>query len=200
VSRHRRTTTLRGLSVLALLAAMAPAAAGAQTRTVAYGPFAADGALRRGLSATAAFGGTCDTGSFVVAGADVFRCFSATTIHDPCYRDAGQSTPERAVVVCVADPWTSAAVRLRVTEPPHPDHGAEPGGLPWALTLASGRRCRVVRGATPTVGGRRLHYVCGGGRVLFGSPDRTTATWRIRQATDAGGRDLRKVAIATAWR
>jgi hypothetical protein len=45
----------------------------------------------------------------------------------------------------------------------------------------------------------RANYDCGGGRVLFGSPNRTSATWRIRSAQTAGGRGLRKAAIATAY-
>jgi hypothetical protein len=49
------------------------------------------------------------------------------------------------------------------------------------------------------VRGRRLDYVCDRRRVLFGLPDRRAATWRIRQARDARGRALRRVAIAVAW-
>lgn len=200
MSRRRRTTGLGAAVVLALLLAGIPAAARAATRIITYSPFGPDGALRPGLTATAAFGGTCDTESFVVSGTGVLRCFAKTTIYDPCYRDAARTTMGRMVVVCVPDPWATAIVRLRATQAPGAQDGVRPAGLPWALTLASGRRCTFAPGARATVAGRRLNYVCGRRRVLFGSPDRTSATWRIRQATSPGGAGLRKVAIAAAWR
>jgi hypothetical protein len=197
VPGRRRTARLGATAALAGLAVLAPGAASAATKVMSYSPFAADGTLRPGLRATAAFGGTCDTGSFVVAGA--FRCSAGTVIRDPCYLDAAQSTAQRTVVVCAADPWSSAVVRLRLTQAPKADHGAPPGGPPWALTLASGRRCVFASGATSVVAGRRLSYVCGRARVLFGRPDDSAPTWRIRQATSAGGAHRRTVAIAVAW-
>jgi hypothetical protein len=72
--------------------------------------------------------------------------------------------------------------------------------LPWALQLASGARCVWVSGATNRVGSFRLNYFRNQGRYLFGSPDRSRATWRIRQARDFNGRAMRKVAIEVAWR
>jgi hypothetical protein len=190
--------------VLGILAAMAvltwAPAAPARTHVITYSPFAAGAGLKAGLTATPAYGGSCDSGSFVVPGTTVFRCFAGVVIRDPCYLDAASSTPERSVVVCVAAPWEASVVRLRVSSPLNGSYGARPGGQPWALRLASGRRCVHVAGATTVVRGRRLSYGCGGHRVLFGSPARGGATWRIRQARSPGGAGMRTVAIATAWR
>jgi hypothetical protein len=83
---------------------------------------------------------------------------------------------------------------------PVPALAAPPDLAPWALQLASGRRCVRTTGATTTVRGRRLSYVCDGHRVLFGRPQAETPTWRIRQARDTGGHAARDVAIAMAWR
>jgi hypothetical protein len=178
----------------------APAAARAATVVVAYSPFAPTGALAAGLHAAPRFGGTCSTGSFVVSNPAVFRCFAGDTIYDPCYLDAAASNAQRAVVDCVDSPWATNVVRLRLAAAPDPAFGAPAGGPPWALRLASGRRCVFAAGATSVVDGRRLNYVCDSGRVLFGSPDVTTPTWRIRQARTAGGAGMRKVAVAAAWR
>jgi hypothetical protein len=192
---------LRPSWLLAALAVALIAAPTAAAATVArtYSPFAADGTLLAGLRAAPAYGGTCDSGSFVVSGETAFRCSAGDVIRDPCFADAASSTAERAVVVCVASPWAEDVVRLRVRGELQTVLGAPPDGPPWALQLASGRRCVFLQGARPTIGGRRMTYGCGAGRFLFGSPDRSGPTWRIRQADSPRGSHQRKVAIAAAW-
>jgi hypothetical protein len=186
-------------AALAALALIAAAPAGARTLELRYTPFAADGSLRDGLHATPVFGGMCSSGSFLVGAQGVFRCFAASFIYDPCYLDAAVSNAVRSVVVCVPAPWSQSVLRLRVRGPLDPRNGAPPTGLPWALRLASGRRCLLVGGATSVVDGRRMNYACDR-RYLFGSPDRSGPTWRIRQALTPGGIGMRKVSIAIAWR
>jgi hypothetical protein len=176
---------------------VAPAVAG--TMEIRYTPLGADGTLRDGLRATPAFGGNCSTGSFLVAGPGAFRCVQDSFIHDPCYLDVAAGNAARSVVVCVETPWSPNVLRLRVKGPLDPRYAARPDGPPWALRLASGRRCVLVAGAAPVAAGRRMNYACGR-RYLFGSPDRTQPTWRIAQALTPGGAGLRKVAIAAAWR
>jgi hypothetical protein len=188
-------------AVLAVAAATPVAlAAAAPTVVVTYSPFTATGALPPGLHAAPRFGGTCSTGSFVVSNPTVFRCFAGDLIYDPCYLDAGASNSQRAVVLCVTAPWTTSVVRLRLAGAPDPAFGAPAGAPPWALRLASGRRCVFASGASAVVDGRRLNYVCDGRRVLFGTPDASAPAWRIRQARTAAGAGMRKVAIAAAWR
>jgi hypothetical protein len=176
------------------------APAGARTLKLRYTPFAADGSLRAGLHARPAFGGTCSTGSFVVAGPGVFRCVQESFIYDPCYLDTAAGNAVRSVVVCLETPWSPNVLRLRITGPLDPRYGAGVDDPPWALRLASGRRCVLVRGAAPVADERRMNYTCGQQRYLFGRPDRTQSTWRIAQAVTPGGAGLRKVAISVAWR
>jgi hypothetical protein len=191
--------TLVCFVMVAGFATVAAAPSAAATLELRYTPFAPDGVLREGLRATPAFGGACTTGSFVVAGPGVFRCFVASAVYDPCYLDAAAGTPDRAVVACVQTPWSQNVLRLRVRGPLDGRYGAQATDPPWALRLASGRRCVFVTGAAPVVAGRRMNYDCGR-RYLFGTPDRRRPTWRIRQALTPGGVGTRAVAIATAWR
>ena len=196
MTRAIRASTMAIVATLTCVAA-APALGG--TVEIRYTPFAADGSLLEGLHATPVFGGTCTTGSFLVAGPGVFRCFAASSIYDPCYLDVAAGTPERSVVACVRSPWSHDVLRLRVRGPLDGRYGARPSDPPWALRLASGRRCVRVSGATTVVEGRRMNYSCGR-RYLFGIPDRTKPAWQIRQALTPGGVGMRKVAVAAAWR
>jgi hypothetical protein len=186
--------------VIAAVALSAPCAARAATAVVTYAPFAPTGALAPGLTATPRAGGACATGSFVVGSPTVFRCVVGDAISDPCYLDPAMSAAGPPVVVCVPAPWATRVVRLRLVSPPVAALGLPAGGLPWALRLASGRRCVRTTGATSVVGGRRMNYVCDRRRVLFGRPDIARPTWRIRQARTAGGAAMRTVSVAAAWR
>jgi hypothetical protein len=188
--------------VAALMLALAcGASARAATTSITYLPFAADGATADGLRVAAALGGSCDTASYAVVGA--LRCASGTMIRDPCWIDLARTSAQRTVVVCAADPWVQTVVRLRLTAaPPSPLDPVAVPDRPWALRMASGRRCVFVTGAAPrlrTADHARANYDCGNGRVLFGVPNRRSATWRIRSAQTAGGRGLRKAAIAAAY-
>ena len=170
------------------------------TAVATYSPFAPAVRTAPGYSVAPLAGATCATASFVVAASGAFRCSVRDRIHDPCYLDPTASTPPAPVVDCATSPWVPRIVRLHLAAPPVPALAAPPDLAPWALQLASGRRCVRTTGATTTVRGRRLSYVCDGHRVLFGRPQAATPTWRIRQARDTGGHAARDVAIAIAWR
>ena len=71
---------------------------------------------------------------------------------------------------------------------------------PWALELAGGARCLFGTGASNIVGGHRLNYVCSHQLFLFGSPRRSSPTWRIRASRSIDGRRMHLVAIRRAWR
>ena len=193
----QRAVAVMGTSIV--LIAVVVTAAPAATVVTKYSPFDADGVLRHSLRATPAFGGACVTGSFMVPGAAVYRCFAADIIRDPCYLDDVQSTHERSVVVCVESPWAAVAVRLRVVGDLDNASGAAPGGAPWALRLASRAHCVWVSGVSGFVRGRRISYRCGNGRLLLGSPDRRRGTWRITQVTGPTDAAPRRVAITQAW-
>ena len=176
------------------------ASAVAPTIDVTYSPFSPAARPAAGFTVLPQAGGTCATASFVAIGPAAFRCTVGDRIYDPCYLDPVASPAAAPVVDCVAAPWEAHIVRLHLAAPPNPALAAPTSLPPWALRLASGRRCVRATGATTVVRGRRLSYVCDGHRVLFGRPRTTTPTWSIRQARDAGGAAARDVAIAVAWR
>lgn len=198
MGRRTHTAAIAATAALVLFAALAGAASAA-TKVTKYSPFAADGGLRKGLTSTRAFGGTCSTGSFIVSGASAYRCFSGDVIRDPCYLDKAASNADRSVVVCVESPWATAAVRLRVAGRLRHVYAAKPGGPPWAVRLASRSRCLWIAGASALIGGRRISYACGSGNLLLGAPDRGRATWQIQQVTGPTDRAPRRVAVAQAW-
>lgn len=196
----RPSRRIAAVLVAATLAAIAcPGVAGASTQRLRYSPFSPSGAAAPSLHIASAFGGDCGTASFIVRG-DVYRCFAGNFIRDPCYFDALASAQlDRDVVLCVGSPWARSAVRLRADTLERA--GPLPAGAPpWALELASGPRCVFAEGASNVVGGRRLNYVCDHGRFLFGVPNTSRATWRIRVARDFNGRGMRTAAIRVAWR
>lgn len=178
---------------------VAPQIAAARTAVTTFSPFGAEGGLRSGLRATPEYGGSCASGSFIVRGAGVFRCFSGSTIRDPCYVDDLAGNDERSVVVCVASPWDRAVVRLRISGELAPAFGAGAGAPPWALRLRSGTRCVFLEGATTVVRGRRLNYGCGNGRWLIGTPNRSRATWTIQQLRSPVDAYPHRVSVAGAY-
>jgi hypothetical protein len=98
-------------------------------------------------------------------------------------------------------------VRLHVSQlDAEPESTAHPA-LPWAIVLASGKRCVLAQGGTSADGaGHRLNYFCAArGPYLWGSVDRSRPTWRILASHSAGTvgttpSGQRKVAIRAAWR
>jgi hypothetical protein len=185
----------------ALVVASTGAAATAPTQRLVYSPFATDGSLLASLKVTTHEGGTCNTGSYVIARKETYRCFDGNQIHDPCFRDARASTASgEPVVACVNAPWSTHVLSLHLAASPLSTFQVKPGGAPWALQLTAGPRCVFGEGATNVVHGLRLNYFCGATRFLFGTPRVSQPTWRIRMAHNAAGRHWRLVAIARAWR
>jgi hypothetical protein len=185
----------------AMLCCAASASAAAPTERLVYSPFATDGSLLQSLSVTTHDGGRCDTGSYVIARRGTYRCFDGNIIRDPCFTDARASTASgEPVVVCVPAPWATHVVSLHLDGTPKTTFQVRPGGPPWALQLAGGARCVFGEGATSVAHGLRLNYFCGRTRFLFGSPNTSKPTWRIRMARNTRGHGWRRVAIARAWR
>jgi len=168
----------------------------ARTRVVHWSPFSSDGSLREGLSATPAFGGDCFTGSFAVHAA--YRCIQGNLLRDPCFADVNRDD----AVLCVASPFSRGAVRLRVSGSLNNSYSARSGQI-WALRLAGGQRCTLFAGGATSVdaGGRRANYGCRGRRrtILWGSPIRRRATWRIRLSHSFTPGPQRLAAIRTAY-
>lgn len=197
-----RVGTLRTAAIsLATVVALAAGAAlgdGAPLRTerVRWSPFTADGTLRTTLRLAVAHDGECWIGSFVVHNA--YRCASGHLIRDPCFSDPASSS-EDPTVLCVHSPFERTAVRMHVSGRMSRAYSVKRGGLPWAMRLHSGRRCVFLQGATTVVGGRRANYGCGGNVILFGSPDRRRALWRIHQGRGFNAAAMRRVAIRSVY-
>jgi hypothetical protein len=171
----RRSSALTVVVAFSFLGAVLAPSAGAATKISQWSPFAADGSLRAGLSAAPGYGGECFTGTFVVHNA--FRCLQGNRLRDPCFADPSRED----AVVCVPSPFARIVVRLRFNGSLPSDSSARLGAL-WALRLANGQRCTFLQGATTVDGaGRRANFACSGRRtVLWGNPNRTSKTWRIR--------------------
>lgn len=198
-SATRIGTFVVAVGVAVGIGCSAPQVAAARTAVATFSPFAGDGTLRGGLRATPEYGGSCASGSFMVSGADVFRCFAGNAIRDPCYVDDLAGNDDRSVVVCVATPWDRSVVRLRISGDLDSAFGARANAPPWALRLSSGTRCVFLEGATTVVRGQRLNYGCGNGRWLIGTPDRGRPTWRIRQVRGPTDSEPRRVSVAAAY-
>jgi len=69
---------------------------------------------------------------------------------------------------------------------------------PWALTLATGERCALVRRRLGTIAGEPVNYACSGSAVLTGLPARGSPTWTIRRAATITATP-RRAAIRRAW-
>jgi hypothetical protein len=181
---------LATLVVLGVMATPAPAA----TQVIRWSPFT-NGALRRGLVATPAFGGDCFTGSFAVHNA--YRCADGNFLRDPCFADPTRDD----AVLCVRDPFSRGVVRLRVSG--HLDgSGSAPRTLVWAVRLASGQRCSFFAGGATSAdaAGRRANYGCAGRlTILWGNPIRRSGTWRIRLSHSFTPGRERLAAIRTAY-
>jgi hypothetical protein len=184
------------LAVSCAIAALAvPAATAARTRVHHFTPFDAVGQLKSGYRASHS-AGSCPQPSFVDSlRHDSWRCNTGNLIRDPCFESPVSDTE----LVCVTSPWTNKALVVRVLLPAR--KGESRSSAPWALQLASRRRCVFVSGGTNTIGRKRLNYVCGRhGPVLYGVPDRRRSTWTISLAAGFKSRSLRRVGVREAWR
>ena len=135
-------------------------------------------------------------GSFKSSRPDAWRCL----VEDPCF----ENPVIQDQVLCVGSPWAQSG-RLVHSLLDQESHGTRPGGRPWAVVLASGKRCTFLAGGTASgPGGHRLNYGCGRAPhagYLFGLPRRDRPTWRIRfsRKTFDEAR-YRWIKIRAAWR
>jgi hypothetical protein len=176
--------------VLALLTVAAvPLSAGAAqlapSRTVSAAPTVVErirpvgpgGGLLPGYTTTHSHtGASCEAGSEATGSA--YRCFAGNGVYDPCW-----VMSNRVFVMCLAAPWSFDTVLLHVTK------GYDNGGpvraakYPWGVQLASGQQCLWLQGASGTVAGKRISYLCRRAKyALAGSVDKHHKVWRIRKA------------------
>ena len=188
---------LLGMTV-ALLGA-GTAGAGAKTNASIYTPFNSLGKPAGPVTKTVQ--GSCFTGSIAVAHERAWRCMSGNLLYDPCF-----STPNaNGIVLCTATgPWSSSLIKITLTKklPTKFANKGKPSmsGIPWALITTSGWKCGLITGATTSLGGERLNYVCKGTQDgLWGGPIRNHEPLTIYAAIPHAKKLSKTVAIKSAW-
>lgn len=194
---------LIALLVLGVLAAVIPSAtataspsAPASTTVVRRVTLLTEaGHLRPRYTVTAHGRGHCWTTSTV--NGRLYRCFEGNLVVDPCWKLTGHRA-----VVCLAAPWRTRVLRLRLTRrlPVTDSYGPRV----WGLRLGDGLgvRCTMSQGAGGTVGGKGISYFCQRGWVLLEEPDRSTPLWTIDTAKWAKGHYVPKGShhLTEAWK
>ncbi|HUA45797.1 MAG TPA: hypothetical protein VMA77_11245 [Solirubrobacteraceae bacterium] len=191
--------TLALLAAIVLAAGVPAAAAGMQTQTSIYSPFAASGQPAAHVVSTVR--GHCWTGSLAVNHQDAWRCLSGNFIYDPCFSSAAAA----GIVLCPASgPWGSSAIEIKLTQRLPSKFGNKGGpstsGVPWALVTLAGWKCKLATGATTVIDGERQNYFCTGTKdALWGAPSRASEPWRIYAAPNGATKLSRRVEIKSAW-
>jgi hypothetical protein len=191
---------IRALGVALVTVALAVTAVQAQppaTKIVVYSPFTPDGALTRGVKVDRTARGSCWEGSVESRRSDAWRCVVGNNIYDPCYSGA------KRWVACPVTAFGSRVLKLTLTKP-LPYKLADPPldtsrADPLLIVLQNGVQCGFASGATSTLAGQRLNYVCQNGAWLVGDPDRTLPAWSILALSSLKASSASPVMIATAW-
>lgn len=206
-SKHGKNYASRLFVVGQFLMVAAPSASGAPARfesppthLVIYSPFSINGGLAPGVKVTARASGYCWTGSLSDPRSDAWRCFRGNLIYDPCFSG---SFVTKWVACPLSAPFGAHVLRLNLTKPlpfALADKTSDPtAGDPTTVRLTTGVTCVFADGATGTLAGMRLNYVCAGGAWLVGDPRRNTPTWTIFYVPRLSSSQIRTVGIATAY-
>lgn len=135
--------------------------------------------------------GSCWTSSITVATATAYRCYAGNQILDPCFA----ASPAAQEVTCYADPW-SQGVRLVLTKNlPSPAPLAV--SHPWALELATGKKCVAATGVVSRIGDLPLLYQCHGGGAT-GLPATRDGRTHVKYLAP-GAHATVDVAVAVIW-
>jgi hypothetical protein len=171
-------------------------AAGSPTKAILYQAFTASG--KPAIRVTKTVHGFCWEGSLAAARNDAWRCQSGNELFDPCF----SSSKAKGIVLCVSEPWTTSAVKIKLTKPLPKPYAGKPStkGLPWGIKTTSGLRCTFATGGTAAIGHVRANYLCLSGQEwLWGSPSRKSEPWTIYIAPLTATKLSARVKIAVAW-
>ncbi|GAA1223462.1 hypothetical protein GCM10009676_01010 [Prauserella halophila] len=170
------------------------------TREVHLDPFTSSGRPAPWITVVDRAAAKCSASGVNVTDPDARRCMTTEGyfLYDPCFV---RHLPRPDVALCLRNPTTSEAVRIRIVEDtPRPD-GGESAGRPWFLELADGRHCVPAPSPAEDDPGGRPTYNCGRDDHLYGLPDTTGPVWTITNRlgdADAPG-PPHPVRIRTAW-
>jgi hypothetical protein len=177
-------------------------------------PFTPDG-LNPGLTATATEEGVCSfASSAALERPDAWACIGAEDqIYDPCFENPFILPDEPGQVACLDSPFSTDVVVLTLTEPlvrekEAPDASTsmaqaagvsiEPGDLPWAVELANGDQCTLLRGTLIVLAGQTAHYSCLDGGTILGEVQHQDAVWTVNYLAE-GDTASNVVEVVTAW-
>jgi hypothetical protein len=103
----------------------------AKTTTVTFNPAT--------MKVTSTVTGSCWTGSIASLRSDAFRCMADNSIHDPCFKAAGNS------VVCPTNVAANSGIRISLSKPlPRANPNATPNA--FMMALAGGITCNMGTG------------------------------------------------------
>lgn len=187
-------------------------------------PFTPDG-LNPRLRATATEDGICvDPSDQALDRPDAWNCVGANDqIYDPCFENPYLPPDQPGQVACADSPFSPEVVVLRLTQPlvrhkevQVPDAAGAAGGgsdsamdgdnpysidpwdLPWALELANGEQCTLLRGTLTVLAGQTVHYGCSGGGAILGEVRHQAALWTVNYLAQ-GDVASTLVPVTTAW-
>ncbi|MBB3665461.1 MULTISPECIES: hypothetical protein [Prauserella salsuginis group] len=206
-SRTRRAAIGLGAALVALAGCTDADADGSArtspvtaTRAVHLDPFTPSGRPAPEFTVVDRAAAKCSASGVNLSDPDARRCMTTDGyfLYDPCFV---RHRPRPDVALCVQNPTTSEAVRIRIVEDtPRPPGDVRPD-RPWFLELADGRRCVPAPSPTEDDPPGRPTYTCGSDDHLYGLPDTTKHVWTITNRH--GGADEpgppRRVSIRTAW-
>jgi hypothetical protein len=171
--------------------------------------------LNPALTETAADEAVCSVSSVVAPDRpDAWTCFGATNqIYDPCFENPFLPPDQQTELACFETPFTSDVVLVTLTEPlvrekeapdpvmaePTSEAGViEPWELPWALELANGDRCSLLRGTLMAMAGQVVHYGCVDQGMVLGEVNTDRQVWTVNYLA-AGDFASEVVAVVVAW-
>ena len=186
----------------------------ARTDTRFVVPFTADG-LDPSLTVTATVAGACTFGSSIAnSRPDAWGCTTDGGVVDPCFENPYLAVDEATEVVCLDTPWSTDIVVVTLSAPVTREKEGPAGGtlgaadtadeliqpwdLPWALELANGDRCSLLRGTLLVMAGQVVHYGCEHQGLILGEVDRSQPAWVVSYVPD-GGAASGLVAVVTAY-
>jgi eukaryotic-like serine/threonine-protein kinase len=176
-------------------------------------PFTADG-LNPGLTVTATIEGVCDFGSSIAnSRPDAWGCSTGGGVLDPCFENPFLAPDELGQLACFDTPFSTDVVLLTLTAPLSREKEGPSGpgvqatsteatiarwDLPWALELANGDRCALMRGTLFILASQTVYYGCERGGMVLGEPNRTQPVWVVSYVPE-GAPASELVDIVAAW-
>jgi hypothetical protein len=149
-------------------------------------------------------------------------------IYDPCFENSYIPPDQPAQVACADSPFSPEVVVLRLTQPlvrqkevQVPDaasvvagapgsggaaaetdgdnpYSIDPWDLPWAVELANGEQCTLLRGTLTVLAGQTVHYGCSGGGAILGEVRHQAPLWTVNYLAE-GDVASTLVPVTTAW-